>query len=54
MTNYVEALREVSAIRKEILGHRGYPGYLYTAHAIIYERASRIKGKKERLHHLQY
>ncbi len=46
MTNYCEALREVSAARKEIPGRRGYPGYLYTDLASIYERAGRIKGKK--------
>ncbi|MBE3113678.1 MAG: V-type ATP synthase subunit B [Actinobacteria bacterium] len=46
MTNYCEALKEVSAARKEIPGRRGYPGYLYTDLATIYERAGRIKGKK--------
>ncbi|MBP8717758.1 MAG: V-type ATP synthase subunit B [Candidatus Atribacteria bacterium] len=46
MTNYCEALREVSAARKEIPGRRGYPGYLYTDLARMYERAGRIKGKK--------
>ncbi len=46
MTNYCEALREVSASRKEIPGRRGYPGYMYTDLATIYERAGRIKGKK--------
>jgi V/A-type H+-transporting ATPase subunit B len=45
MTNYCEALREVSAARKEIPGRRGYPGYMYTDLASIYERAGRIKGK---------
>ncbi len=45
ITNYAEALREVSAARKEIPGRRGYPGYLYTDLATIYERAGRIKGK---------
>lgn len=45
MTNYCEALREVSAARKEIPGRRGYPGYLYTDLASIYERAGRIQGK---------
>ena len=45
MTNYAEALREVSAARKEVPGRRGYPGYLYTDLATIYERAGRIKGK---------
>lgn len=43
MTNYCEALREVSAARKEVPGRRGYPGYLYTDLASIYERAGRIK-----------
>ncbi|RKZ22906.1 V-type ATP synthase subunit B [bacterium] len=46
MTNYCEALREISAARKEVPGRRGYPGYLYTDLASIYERAGRIKGKK--------
>lgn len=46
MTNYCEALREVSAARKEVPGRRGYPGYLYTDLASIYERAGRIKDKK--------
>jgi len=46
MTNYCEALREVSAARREVPGRRGYPGYLYTDLASIYERAGRIRGKK--------
>jgi V/A-type H+-transporting ATPase subunit B len=46
MTNYAEALREISAARKEIPGRRGYPGYLYTDLASVYERSGRIKGKK--------
>lgn len=46
ITNYAEALREVSAARKEVPGRRGYPGYLYTDLATLYERAGRIKGKK--------
>ena len=45
MTNYAEALREVSAARKEVPGRRGYPGYLYTDLASLYERAGRINGK---------
>ncbi len=45
MTNYCEALREVSAARKEVPGRRGYPGYMYTDLATIYERAGRISGK---------
>lgn len=45
LTNYCEALREVSAARKEIPGRRGYPGYLYTDLSTLYERAGRIKGK---------
>jgi len=45
MTNYCEALREISAARKEVPGRRGYPGYLYTDLATVYERAGRIKGK---------
>ena len=43
ITNYAEALREISAARKEVLGRRGYPGYLYTDLATMYERAGRIK-----------
>jgi len=46
MTNYCEALREISAARSEVPGRRGYPGYLYTDLATVYERAGRIKGKK--------
>lgn len=46
ITNYAEALREVSAARKEVPGRRGYPGYLYTNLASLYERAGRIKGKE--------
>jgi V/A-type H+-transporting ATPase subunit B len=46
MTNYAEALREISAARKEVPGRRGYPGYLYTDLATLYERAGRIKGRK--------
>ena len=46
ITNYCEALREISAARKEVPGRRGYPGYLYTDLASLYERAGRIKGKK--------
>lgn len=46
ITNYAEALREVSAARKEVPGRRGYPGYMYTDLASIYERAGRIRGKK--------
>jgi len=46
MTNYCEALRQISAARKEVPGRRGYPGYLYTDLATIYERAGRIKGKR--------
>jgi V/A-type H+-transporting ATPase subunit B len=46
ITNYAEALREVSAARKEVPGRRGYPGYLYTDLASMYERAGRIKGRK--------
>jgi V/A-type H+-transporting ATPase subunit B len=45
ITNYCEALREVSAARKEVPGRRGYPGYLYTDLATLYERAGRIKGR---------
>jgi V/A-type H+-transporting ATPase subunit B len=46
MTNYCEALREVSAARQEVPGRRGYPGYLYTDLASIYERAGRIKDRE--------
>ena len=46
MTNYAEALREISAARKEVPGRRGYPGYLYTDLSTIYERAGRITGSK--------
>jgi len=46
MTFYCEALREISSARKEVPGRRGYPGYMYTDLATIYERAGRIKGKK--------
>jgi V/A-type H+-transporting ATPase subunit B len=45
MTNYCEALREISTAREEVPGRRGYPGYMYTDLASIYERAGRIKGK---------
>ena len=46
ITNYAEALREVSAARREVPGRRGYPGYLYTDLASLYERAGRIRGKE--------
>lgn len=46
ITNYAEALREISAAREEVPGRKGYPGYLYTDLATNYERAGRIKGKK--------
>jgi V/A-type H+-transporting ATPase subunit B len=46
ITNYAEALREVSAAKKEVPGRRGYPGYLYTDLATMYERAGRRQGKK--------
>ncbi|RLG58490.1 MAG: ATP synthase subunit B [Candidatus Hydrothermarchaeota archaeon] len=46
MTNYCEALREISAAREEVPGRRGYPGYMYTDLATIYERAGRVHGKK--------
>ena len=45
MTNYCEALREVSTAREEVPGRRGYPGYMYTDLASLYERAGRIKGR---------
>ena len=46
LTNYCEALRDVSAAKKEVPGRRGYPGYLYTDLSTIYERAGRIKGRE--------
>ncbi|MCK5588106.1 MAG: V-type ATP synthase subunit B, partial [Candidatus Lokiarchaeota archaeon] len=46
MTNYCESLREISAAREEVPARRGYPGYLYTDLASIYERAGRITGRK--------
>lgn len=46
MTNYAEALREIAAAREEVPGRRGYPGYMYTDLAMIYERAGRIDGKE--------
>jgi len=46
MSNYCEALRQVSSAREEVPGRRGYPGYMYTDLASIYERAGRIKGRK--------
>jgi V/A-type H+-transporting ATPase subunit B len=46
MTNYCEALREIASAREEVPGRRGYPGYMYTDLATIYERAGKIKGRK--------
>ena len=46
MTNYCEALREIGAAREEVPGRRGYPGYMYTDLAQLYERAGRIKGQE--------
>lgn len=46
ITNYADALREVSAARKEVPGRRGYPGYMYTDLATLYERAGRLKGNQ--------
>ncbi|MEA4972955.1 MAG: V-type ATP synthase subunit B [Candidatus Metalachnospira sp.] len=46
ITNYAEALREISAAKKEVPGRRGYPGYLYTDLATMYERAGKIKGRE--------
>ena len=46
ITNYAEALREISAARKEVPGRRGYPGYLYTDLSTLYERAGRLVGKE--------
>lgn len=45
ITNYAEALREIAAAREEVPGRRGYPGYMYTDFAMIYERAGRIQGR---------
>ncbi|MFB6268257.1 MAG: V-type ATP synthase subunit B, partial [Halodesulfurarchaeum sp.] len=46
MTNYCEALREIGAAREEVPGRRGYPGYMYTDLATLYERAGRIQGRE--------
>ncbi len=46
ITNYADALREISAARKEVPGRRGYPGYMYTDLASLYERAGRLNGKE--------
>jgi V/A-type H+-transporting ATPase subunit B len=46
ITNYAEALREIAAAREEVPGRRGYPGYMYTDFATIYERAGRIRGRE--------
>jgi V/A-type H+-transporting ATPase subunit B len=46
MTNYCESLREIGAAREEVPGRRGYPGYMYTDLATIYERAGMVRGKK--------
>ncbi len=46
LTNYCEALREIAAARGEVPGRRGYPGYMYTDLAMMYERAGRVIGKK--------
>lgn len=45
MSSYAEALREVSAAREEVPGRRGFPGYMYTDLATIYERAGRVAGR---------
>ena len=45
MSSYAEALREVSAAREEVPGRRGFPGYMYTDLATIYERAGRVEGR---------
>ena len=52
ITNYAEALREISSARKEVPGRRGYPGYIYTDLASLFERAGRIKGISASLTHL--
>jgi len=46
MTNYCEALREIGAAKEEVPGRQGYPGYMYTDLATIYERAGKVKGRK--------
>jgi V/A-type H+-transporting ATPase subunit B len=46
MTNYCESLREISAAREEVPGRRGYPGYMYTDLATMYERAGRVQGRR--------
>ena len=46
MTNYCDALRQIGAAREEVPGRRGYPGYMYTDLAMLYERAGIVKGKK--------
>ncbi len=46
MTNYCDALRQIGAAREEVPGRRGYPGYMYTDLAMLYERAGLVKGKK--------
>ena len=48
ITNYCEALRQIGAAREEVPGRRGYPGYMYTDLATLYERAGRIKGRRAR------
>ncbi len=48
ITNYCEALREVSAARGEMPGRRGYPGYLYSDLASLFERAGRMRGRRAR------
>ena len=53
LTNY-ESLREVNAARKEVPGRRGYPGYMYTDLASLYERAGRVKVKKVQLHNCNF
>ena len=45
MTNYCESLRQIGAAREEVPGRRGYPGYMYTDLAMLYERAGIVKGK---------
>ena len=50
ITNYADALREISAAKKEVPGRRGYPGYMYTDLATMYERAGRQRGKERKYH----
>lgn len=54
MSSYAEALREVSAAREEVPGRRGFPGYMYTDLATIYERAGRVEGRNGSITQVTY